>query len=350
MTPSEMSEKTDPPTGAATGELASLIEACGRDERPALQALYERTAPMLFGIAAAATGSRAEAAQVLVQTYLTVFAEAARFDPAIEEPAARLAGALSRQLPDRPATGKSPRGVAAPMTPPGELWQKLDIALGLQRLDRHIKPGIATQTRGRDPMPNAYDRRIERQLRFWRVAAVSSFVAFTLAAVFIGAVAYQGGPLGPLETAGPRLTEARAALPTAEPARIAVLRAGGEGRVWRVDLEGSDLRVQSLPPFTQTDGGSRPGTLALWVVRAAALAPAAGLDVEPQAMLDEEKSLRWLADLDPATTTSVALPDEVLVAGLEGRGLELIISLEPSDGAATTTPSGPILFAGRLEF
>jgi anti-sigma-K factor RskA len=350
MTPSETFEKTNPPADAATGELASLIEACGRDERPALQALYERTAPMLFGRAVAATDSRLQAEQVLVQTYLAVFAEASSFDPVVEEPAAWLANVLSRQLPDRPAADQPSRVTAAPIAPPGELWQKLDIGLGLQRLDRHIKPGVATQARGRDPMPNAYDRRIERQLRFWRVAAVSSFVSFALAGALVGAVAYQGGPPAPPETAGPRLTEARAALPTAEPTRIAILRAGGEGRVWRVDLEGGDLRVQSLPPFTQTEGASRPGTLALWVVRGRESAPSSGLDVEPQAVLDGEKSLRWLADLDPATTTSITLPDEMLVADLEERGLELIISLEPSDGVATTSPSGPVLFAGRLDF
>ena len=354
MTPSETIVQGNPAPIGHADELESLIAACGRDERPALEALFKLTAPMLYGLAIAATSSRGEAEQALVQTYLAVFAEAGQFDSPAIEPTAWLRGMLGRHLPAMPEAERSIAVSGVPVEPPAELWQKLDIALGLKRLDRHIKPGVATQARGRDPMPNAYDRRIERQLRFWRVTGVSSFLAFALAAAFIGAVAWQGGPLNPLESNAASLAEASAAVPSAEPARLAILRATDEGRVWRVDLEGDTLRVRSLPPFTRPDGG-RPGALALWMVKGMATgtemeAPPAtgdGLDAEPGA--GAERALVRLADLDPAATTGITLPDGLAAADLEEGSIEFVISLEPIGAATAAVPNGPVLFSGRLE-
>jgi hypothetical protein len=346
MTPSEPREQRTPPPSGRADDLASLIAACGRDERPALEALYKLTAPGLYGVATAATASRADADQALVQTYLKAFAEAGQFDRAAGDPASWLAGILARHLPAGGNRLEPAANGAPPVEPPAALWQKLDIALGLERLDRHIKPGIATQARGRDPMPNAYDRRIERQLRFWRVTGVASFVGLALAVAFIGAVLLQGGPLDPLEPGATTLTAARAAVPAAEPSQLAILRATEAGRVWRVDRVGEMLRVRSLPPFDPIASG-RPGVLALWGVIGPATST--GLAAEPSAGPEAERSLVRLADLDPATTTGITLPSALSAADLTDHGLELIISLEPSGGAATAGPTGPILFSGRLE-
>ncbi len=356
MTPSETIEQRNPPPVGHADELASLIDACARDERPALEALFKLTAPMLYGLAIAATDGRGQAEQALVQTYLAVFAEAEQFDTAAMEPTTWLRGMLGRHLPSMPEGTRAGAISAAPVEPPAELWQKLDIALGLKRLDRHIKPGVATQPRGRDPMPNAYDRRIERQLRFWRVTGVTSFLAFALAAALIGAVALQGGPLNPLASNAASLVEAGAAVPSGEPTRLAILRAAGEGRVWRVDLEGQTLRVRSLPPFTRADSGGRPGVLALWLITDKAMgaaveaaAPAASGDPDIEPGTEVGRSLLRLADLDPATTNGITLPDELAAADLEEGGIELVISLEPLDAATATAPTGPVLFSGRLE-
>ena len=348
MTPSETIVQGNPAPVGDENELDSLIAACGRDERAALEALFKLTAPMLYGLAIAATSSRGQAEQALVQTYLSVFAEAEQFDGETTDPTVWLHGMLGRHLPAMPEAEGSRAASGEPVEPPAELWQKLDIALGLQRLDRHIKPGVATQARGRDPMPNAYDRRIERQLRFWRVTGVTSFMAFALAAAFIGVLALQSGPLALLESDAASLVEASAAVPSTEPARLAILRAAEEGRVWRVDLDGETLRVRSLPPFSRPDGG-RPGVLALWAATAMGPEPAAGdgLDAEPQA--GPERALVRLADLDPATTNGITLPDGLAAADLWDNGIELIISLEPIGAEPAASPSGPVLFSGRLE-
>ena len=347
MTPSETIVQGNPATVGQEDELASLIRACGRDERPALEALFERTAPLLYGVAVAATSSRGQAEQAVVQTYLSVFAEAERFEVEATDPSNWLRGMLGRHLPAIPEAARSTAAAAEPVEPPPTLWQKVDIALGLQRLDRHIKPGVATQARGRDPMPNAYDRRIERQLRFWRVTGVASFLAFALAAAYIGAVAYQGGPLDLLESNTTSLVGASAAVPPATPARLAILRAADEGRVWRVDFDGETLRVRSLPPFSRPEAGGRPGVLALWLV----VGTAGDSDDAPRAGpgAGGTQALVRLADLDPATTTGITLPDGLEAFDLEKVGIELVISLEPIGTATAAAPAGPVLFSGRLE-
>lgn len=355
MTPNEMIEHANPPPVGDADGLAALITACGRDERPALKALYKLTASALYGRAIAATNSRAQAEQALVQTYLAVFAEAELFDASTSDPAAWLQAMLDRHLPAMPGPTHASAAAAAPVEPPAELWQKLDIALGLKRLDRHIKPGVATQPRGRDPMPDAHDRRIERQLRIWRVTGVSSLLAFALATAVIAGMTLKGGPLDSSESNAASLAEASAAIAASaaaiEPSRLAILRATEEGRVWRVDLEGPTLRVRALPPFTRTDNGGRQGVLALWAGIEPATKPnvttGAGRDGEPGAA--ENNPLLRLADLDPATSNTIALPDDLAAADLEDGGIAFVISLEPSGVEPAAAPAGPVLFSGRLE-
>ncbi len=348
MTPSETKAKRATDRPRRDDGLAALIAACGRDERPALQELYRRTAGRLYGQALAAA-DRATADKALVQAYLDAFGEAAGFDPARDSATAWLAARLARQLPGAPGPGKG-SGVK-PVEPPAELWQKLDIRLGLERLDRHIKPGVATQPRGRDPMPNAYDRLIERQLRFWRLTATGALLAFLAAGGAILAFGVQGGPAGllarpaaapgPQPAAGPAAAAAVAAAPTdpaPAPAETAAAGAAGAApwrailqsafgdRLWQVRHAAGALEVEALPPFSLPEraaAGAAPRVLVLWAL--------AGPGAEP----------RRLGDLDPAAGTVLALPAE-----LDRPTLRLVVSLEPTGHAPGAGPGGPLLFAG----
>ncbi len=337
MRPSKTKVQRNPAPAGRGPDLASLITACGRDERPALQALFERTAPRLFGIAVAASSGRAEAEQALVQAYLTAFAEAEHFDSGRGDPMAWLEAMLSRYLPAVPDGERSRGGAPAPVEPPPALWQKLDIALGLKRLDRHIKPGIATQARGRDPMPNAQDRRVERQVRFWRVIGIGSFLAFTLAAATVAAMVLRETPVESAERGAADPVLQPAVVAAAEPTRVAILQAAEQGRVWRIDLDGDRLRVRALPPFERPGSGGRPGVLALWATPDPAIAAA------------EPRSRVRLSDLDPAGTTDIPLPNGLAAADFEAGGIELMISLEPDGAGAAVEPRGPVIFSGRFE-
>jgi len=207
-------------------------------------------------------------------------------------------------------------------------------------------------------MPNAHDRQIERQLRFWRVASGASFSALVLAAGLIGAMVLQEGPSNPRESSAEVPVDRAAAepVPPGSP-RLAILRADEDGRVWRVDIADDGLRVRPLPPFAAGSADGRPGVLALW----AELDPAGGSSISPapaaggemaednSPVPEAEPALVRLADLDPATTTHVPLPDAFNGAALGDHGIELLISLEPIDRTAAIEPLGPVLFSGRLE-
>lgn len=328
MTPSDSTVKRSRPAAGRKNELVRLIQACGRDERPALEQLYKLTAPTLFALARHATKERGAAEQALLRAYLAIFEDAGSFDPARDDPAAWLRDVLLRHLPSLPATSKS--STIEPANPPAELWQRLDIALGLKRLDRHIKPGIATQERGRDPMPNAADRYVERQIRFWRATSGVALVALAASIGLLALLLSQSGRLDPWAEptvelagvgAGARVAQPLMAAPTP---RQAILQPSDDSRLWHVVLDGSDLTVDAMPPFTAPAPAEHE--LTLWVVA------------------DDGNSLHRLAALDPATTTSASLPDH-----LDAEGLGFLVSLEPTDRPAADQPQGPVLFAGQLQ-
>jgi hypothetical protein len=354
MTPSNMTAKRPTERQRRDDDLAVLIAACGRDERPALQTLYRRTAGTLYSLALAAADDRGAADRALVQTYLEVFGEAATFDADREPPITWLTARLARQLPGLAKLGRTT--AVKPVEPPAELWQKLDIGLGLKRLDRHIKPGVATQPRGRDPMPNAYDRRIERQVRFWRSVGVAGCLAAVVAIGAILAIGLEGGPSGLLRgpsatgpqpaalqpTAGNPVAPAEpvtAAVPAATPAAasslvppatgvaeaaawLAILQPASGRRLWRVRHTAGMLEVTAMPPFALADAAGKR-VLVLW-----AAAGAGG-------------TLRQLGTLDPAATTSLAMP-----AALDSATLGFVVSLEAIEPMPGEGPSGPLLFAG----
>ena len=66
----------------SASDLVDLLAAIARGERPALATLYTRTSAKLYGICLRLLGSEQDAQDVLHDAYLTVWRNAARFDPA----------------------------------------------------------------------------------------------------------------------------------------------------------------------------------------------------------------------------------------------------------------------------
>lgn len=304
---------------ANTGPLAweDAIEeqllACARDERPALESLYQLTASRVHALAVAGSATPEAAEQALIQTYLDAFAEAGSFRPGEHDAAAWLDAILARHVPNLHLVTPG-----AFTDPPPELWQRLDIAIGLKRLGRHIRPGVATMERGRDPMPNELESTATRKLAFWRVTALGALALIAAAITVLAVPALRESAAGLLATALPGTLVASAA-----PApRATILRPGGESRVWRLALDGGGLGIEAFPAFAREGKGS----LVLWAL------PETG-----------EKPVR-LGPLDPEATTRLDLPD-----GLAAAALGFVITLEPEDGAVDGVPTGRTLFSGRLE-
>jgi RNA polymerase sigma-70 factor (ECF subfamily) len=58
-----------------------LMQACGRGNRLAFEAMYHATSAKLFGICLHYAGNRAEAEEVLQEVYIMAWLKASRFDP-----------------------------------------------------------------------------------------------------------------------------------------------------------------------------------------------------------------------------------------------------------------------------
>lgn len=294
-------------------DLRTLLGAGVADDRQAMEALYRAAAPGLYGRAqAAVAGAKVEtpaADAALVAAFLEIFATAKERDPGAASAEAWLAAVLDRHLPPG---AQVPKGTIRPVQPPPEVWQRLDIAIGLKRLDRHVKPGVATMARGRDPMPNQMRDAREQALRFWRRGAIGAgAVALTLALVLLG------------DRLLPEAVDTPAAAAQVEPDydRAALLQPLSPGRVWRVGLSGSRLSVTPLPPLVLGDDR----VLRLW------------------AMPDPDGSPEALGSLDSDGTTTLELPAELLVDGL-GLG----VSVESAEAPPLALPTAPFLFYGRL--
>lgn len=74
-------ERHSRPSGSPQ-DLVDLLAAVARGDRSALATLYERTSGKLYGICLRLMGSEQDAQDVLHDAYLTVWRNAARFDPA----------------------------------------------------------------------------------------------------------------------------------------------------------------------------------------------------------------------------------------------------------------------------
>lgn len=90
-----------PPPRVCTGideiEVATLLAAAGRGDLCALGALYDRTAPLVFGLLRAVLGAES-ADRAAERVYLRVWRDAPRFDPERDSACTLLLTAARREL------------------------------------------------------------------------------------------------------------------------------------------------------------------------------------------------------------------------------------------------------------
>lgn len=98
-----MDSRIDPEsmTTPARGDLALLLERVAGGDRGALPVLYNRTSAKLYGICLRLLGNEAEAEDALQDAYVTVWRNAARFDPAKASPITWLAVVARNKAIDR---------------------------------------------------------------------------------------------------------------------------------------------------------------------------------------------------------------------------------------------------------
>jgi RNA polymerase sigma factor (sigma-70 family) len=83
------------------GSLQDLLEATSRGNHAAFRALYEATAPKLFGVVLRITRNRPMAEEVLQETYVKIWQNAERFSPDAGQPMAWLAAIARNRAIDR---------------------------------------------------------------------------------------------------------------------------------------------------------------------------------------------------------------------------------------------------------
>lgn len=99
-------------THGSAADLVTLLASVGRGDRAALAALYQRTSAKMYGICLRLMGSEADAQDVLHDAFLTVWRNAARFDPAKASPITWLAVLTRNKAIDRL---RQRRGPGAPI-------------------------------------------------------------------------------------------------------------------------------------------------------------------------------------------------------------------------------------------
>ena len=177
--------------------------------------------------------------------------------------------------------------MAAPVAPPAELWDRIAATTGPAAPER-TPATRATSPARRQPLAR-------RGLRFWQASTAG---ALALAAALAGImVLRQPGPAG-LAVLQPK---------AGGPALLAIVSRRGE---FVVRPTGT---LAAVPPGREME---------LWALPAGAHAPRAlgALPVTGQ---------RMSVSLSPGT--------------------EIMVSLEPAGGSPTGGPTGPVLYAGRLE-
>ncbi len=85
----------------ARARLVAGIRRCAAGERAALQELYRDTSAKLYGVCLRILGDRTEAEDVLQETYIAVWRQAARFDPQRASPITWLATIARNRAIDR---------------------------------------------------------------------------------------------------------------------------------------------------------------------------------------------------------------------------------------------------------
>lgn len=100
--------KRSAPVGGNAQELVELLGAVARGERASLAELYTRTSAKLYGVCVRVMGSDADAQDVLHDAYLTVWRNAARYDPAKASPITWLVVLTRNKAIDRLRQRRSP--------------------------------------------------------------------------------------------------------------------------------------------------------------------------------------------------------------------------------------------------
>lgn len=187
--------------------------------------------------------------------------------------------------------------------PPAELWTRIEASLSAAPAAHPVPAGVVA-----GPMADAAAnraagataevaavRRARRGLRLWRASTAG---ALALAAVLAGLIVLRQPPQGSLAVLAPR---------GGGPALLAL--------------------------------GTRPGEITIRPTGALAPVPP-GLEMELWALPQGAHRPRPLG----------ALPPEGRRLSMPLRpGTEIMVSLEPAGGSPTGLPTGPVLFAGRLE-
>ncbi|PHX37577.1 hypothetical protein AO263_31160 [Pseudomonas sp. NZIPFR-PS5] len=79
----------------------ALLQACGKGDRLAFEAMYRATSARLFGICLHYSGNRAEAEEVLQEVYIMAWLKASRFDPQLASAMTWLATMARNKAIDR---------------------------------------------------------------------------------------------------------------------------------------------------------------------------------------------------------------------------------------------------------
>jgi RNA polymerase sigma factor (sigma-70 family) len=87
--------------GSAASSLQELLEQTSRGNHAAFRALYEATAPKLFGVVLRITQNRPMAEEVLQETYVKIWQKADRFSPEAGQPMAWLCAIARNRAIDR---------------------------------------------------------------------------------------------------------------------------------------------------------------------------------------------------------------------------------------------------------
>jgi RNA polymerase sigma-70 factor (ECF subfamily) len=138
----------DQGTSTTGGALAALLQATSEGRREAFRALYEATAPKLFGIVLRITRNRPMAEEVLQETFIKIWQNAERFTPDAGQPMAWLSSIARNRAIDRIRAEKIERNragdddailerLAAPADGDPALRQALSTCLG--RLDEESR-------------------------------------------------------------------------------------------------------------------------------------------------------------------------------------------------------------------
>ncbi len=137
-------------------ELIGLLAAISRGERPALAKLYTRTSAKLYGICLRLMGSEADAQDVLQDAYLTVWRNAARFDPAKASPITWLAVLTRNKAIDRLRQRRGTEPVDAAAELADDAPSALDTISQGQDRERLTRCLEALDERARDMIRSAF--------------------------------------------------------------------------------------------------------------------------------------------------------------------------------------------------